>query len=138
MSQLTLNALLSFAQFVNMLDGDFRGNTGPADQDRFERRDVLPLQNSMDHRSPPSPPVPNSGMERGAPGFRHENPTNSHRSQSHTHHRIEPGCSAEALGHVARDRGTDCGADAAEGSDNALPEVEPSGALRYVGDDQRS
>jgi len=30
------------------------------------------------------------------------------------------------------------GADAAEGSDNALPEVEPSGALRYVGDDQRS
>jgi hypothetical protein len=48
MSRLTVNVLLSFAQFMNMLDGDFRENTGPADQDRFERHDVLPLQNSMD------------------------------------------------------------------------------------------
>ena len=29
MGRLTLNVLLSFAQFVSMLDGDFRGTTGP-------------------------------------------------------------------------------------------------------------
>ena len=58
MGRLTLNVLLSFAQFVSMLDGDFRGNTGPADQDRLtlmngdlrwtnldlERHDVLPFK----------------------------------------------------------------------------------------------
>src|ERR671936_95534 len=72
----------------------------------------------------------------GVLGFRHEQPTDDHRGHSHSHDGIEPGCAAKALGDIARECGAERGTDAAEGSDNALPEVEPSGALRYVGDDQ--
>src|SRR6266536_4168900 len=100
----------------------------------LERHDGLPLRNSMDPRSFAAF-THRVGLRHGAGalGFRHESPTDDQRSHSHSHDGIEPGCTAEALGDIARERGTERGADAAEGSDNALPEVEPSGALRYVG-----
>src|SRR5215469_12876066 len=71
-------------------------------------------------------------------GFRHEDPADSHGKQRHPRHDIEPRRGTEALGYEARDCGTERRANAADGSDDALPEVEPSGTLRYVSDDQRS
>src|SRR6266487_3850750 len=93
----------------------------------LERHDGLPLRNSMDPRTFAA--FHCVGLRHGARalGFRHESPTHGHRSHSHSHYGIEPGCTAKALGDIARERGAESGTDAAEGSDNALPEVEPSG-----------
>src|SRR5215471_527063 len=105
----------------------------------LERHGGFPLENCMDRRSLAAHSHW-GGLRHGAGalGLRHERPTGDYRSQGHSQDEIKPGCTTEGLRHVARQRGADCGADAAEGSDDTLAEVVSSRALRYVGDDQGS
>lgn len=99
----------------------------------LEGQDPLPLQNShrrqlaaMNRRAP-------RGLRDITPRFRHEGPADNNRSQSHAHDGIETRGTAKALGDKARQRGAECGTDAAEGPNNALPKIEAPGASRDVG-----